>query len=108
MDIVSEQKQISNDEKIQISKQVKADLIDHLYQGCLPGTITGIVTSAALFFDYYHFTNTALLIAWLTIFNCMMLSLIILYFAYRKFKQKISLKYWEWAYSFIMSGCALS
>jgi len=108
MDIVSDHKQISADEKRQIATQVKADLVDHLYQGCLPGTITGIVVSVALFIDFYGYTQTSYLIAWLTVFNLMMFALSILFFVYKKnLSQKMNLDRWELAYSVAMCGCAL-
>src|SRR5437773_2752207 len=108
MDIVADQKQISLEEKNQIRKQVKADLIDHLYQGCLPGTISGIIASIAIFLDYYHYTSTPLLIGWLVLFNVMMVSLSLLYFAYTKYRSKLDLTSWERAYALTMTGCALS
>lgn len=108
MDIIADQKHISNAEKISIDKQVKAELIDHLYQGCLPGTVSGIVVSIALFFDYYGYTPTNLLISWIIFFNIMMLSLTGLYFVYLKNKHKFSLTSWEWAYSIMMGGCAIA
>lgn len=108
MEIVANKKQISYAERQQINKQVKAELIDHLYEGCLPGTISGIVVSAALFLDYYGYTPTYLLVAWITIFNLMMVALTTLYFVYIKNKAKFTLDSWEWAYSITMSGCALA
>jgi hypothetical protein len=108
MDIVGNQKQVSDDERLQINRQVKAELIDHLYQGCLPGTISGIVASVALFFDYYHQVPTFLLIGWMAVFNFMMFSLSGLFFFYLKNKKRFSLNVWEKAYSVMMTGCAIS
>lgn len=107
MEIIVNQKQISPEERIQINQQVKADLIDHLYQGCLPGTISGIVASVALFLDYYGYTPTGLLIGWIVTFNFMMIALSTLYFLYLKYKPKLALSTWEAAYSIMMTGCAL-
>lgn len=108
MDITVDQKQISNAERAQISRQVNADLVDHLYRGCLPGTISGILASIVLFLDYYGYTSTRLLIAWIVLFNFMMVSLTLLYFFFLKYKESFSLITWEWLYSLMMVGCALS
>lgn len=108
MEIVADQKHISQDEKVQIAKQVRADLVDHLYQGCLPGTITGLLVSCLLFIDFHGYTPTMLLIIWLTAFNAMMVSLSVLYFIYMKYKPMLSLLTWERSYSTLMIGCALS
>ena len=107
MDIVKSLKQISDNEKLQINRQVKADLINHLYQGCLPGTIAGIVASIVIFFDYYGYTSTDWLIVWLICFNSMMLILTSLYFFYLRFGHRLSLNFWETSYSIAMSGCAV-
>lgn len=101
-------KQITSDERQQIEHQVKAELLDHLYAGCIPGTLTGILVSAALFAIYYGYVNFHLLVAWLTFFLTMMFSLSALYFLYIKYKSTQSLNFWENAYSIMMSGCALS
>lgn len=103
-----EHKHITNDEKAQVTRQVRVDLIDHLYQGCLPGTVTGMVVSVGLSLDYYGYTPTHLLVAWIIGFNIMMVALSGLYFCYVKFKNKFSYDFWEYAYSIMMSGCALS
>lgn len=108
MEIVVDQKQISNVEKIQIKKQVKADLIDHLYQGCLPGTISGLVVSPFLFLNYFGYTPTHLLISWLVAFDLMMIFLSLLYLFYKKNKLHFTLATWERAYSALMIGCALA
>ena len=108
MDILVDQKQITADEKTLIEKQVKEELIEHLYQGCLPGTITGMVVSAAIYLDYYRYTPTYLLNTWVIFFNIMMLSLTCLFYAYKKFKQKFTLPAWEKAYFVNMIGCAIS
>lgn len=65
MDDLNNPKEISVEERVQINRQVKEDLINHLYQGCLPGTITGVVVSAVLFLDYYGHAPTNLLVGWL-------------------------------------------
>lgn len=107
-DIFTDDKQISQEEKLQIQKQVQEDLVEHLYHGCLPGTIVGIVVSAFLFFDYYGYTPTNLLIGWVVVFNFMMVALSALYFFYINYKTRLSMDAWEWAYSFMMTGCAIS
>ena len=84
-------KQISEEEKNQISKQVQADLVEHLYEGCLPGTFTGIGCSIAFFLMFYQFTPTALLISWVVIFDIMMCLLTALYFFYLRYKKKMEL-----------------
>jgi len=108
MDIVTERKQISEDERLSINKQVKEELVEHLYQGCLPGTITGIVASVAIYLDYYNYTPYLLLNSWVVTFNLMMLSLTGLFFLYKKFKSKFNMEVWERSYSLMMTGCALS
>jgi diguanylate cyclase (GGDEF)-like protein len=108
MDILAEQKQISTEERLLINKQVKAELVEHLYEGCLPGTISGMVASVAIYLDYYGYTPLALLNAWVIAFNFMMLSLTALFFVYKKTKSKYDLITWEHAYSLVMIGCALS
>ena len=87
MDIVAN-KQISEEEKNQISQQVQADLVEHLYEGCLPGTFTGIGCSIAFFLMFYGYTPTVLLISWVVIFDIMMCILTGLYFFYQHYKNK--------------------
>lgn len=108
MDILADQKQITEAERNLINKHVKEELIEHLYQGCLPGTISGMVASAAIYLDYYRYTPTNLLNMWVITFNLMMLSLTALYFCYKKFKPKYDLITWERGYSLMMTGCAIS
>ncbi len=108
MDIIVAQKQISDKDRAEINKQLKLDLVDHLYQGCLPGTISGNVASIALFLDFYKFTSTVALITWFIGFNLMMFLLSTIYFLYRKYKDSLNIVTWEWAYYIVMSGCAIS
>jgi len=108
MPISADIKQISPEEKKQIHQQVKVDLVDHLYKGCLPGTVSGMVASVAIFIDYYGYTSTKGLIAWVIFFNVMMISLSALYFTYNKIKPQFELNSWEWAYSVMMSLCAVA
>lgn len=108
MDIVSEHKQISADERALINRQVKEELVEHLYAGCLPGTISGIVASVAIYIDYYGYTPFLLLNAWVITFNLMMISLSALYICYKKIKPSYDILVWERSYSFMMTGCALS
>lgn len=108
MEIAVDHKQISSEERAQINRQVKADLVDHLYQGCMPGTMSGIVVSIVLFFDYYNYVPLYLLITWIVVFNFMMFSLSALYFAYVKYRSKLHLVTWERAYSSMMTGCAIA
>lgn len=108
MEMVVNQKQISSDEKAQISRQVKAELIEHLYQGCLPGTITGVPVGIAFFIDFYGYTPTGLLIAWYIYYNLALVALTGLYFFYKHHKTKFSLNTWLWSYSIAMCACALA
>lgn len=108
MEIVVNQKQISANEKAQINQQVKAELIEHLYQGCLPGTITGIPVGIAFFIDFYKFTPTLLLVAWYIYYNIGLIALTSLFFIYKKYKEQFSLKTWLWSYSIAMCYCALA
>lgn len=107
MNIVANQKQISIDEKIQIEKQVKVDLVNHLYEGCLPGVFAGLAGSTALFLDYYGYTPFSLLIIWYVVFNLAMLGLGSLYFLFLKQKTLFTYNTWEKIYSTMMIGCAL-
>jgi diguanylate cyclase (GGDEF)-like protein len=108
MDIIVDHRQISEDERTQIKRQVQSELVDHLYRGCLPGTISGMVASIAIFLDYYGYSPTYLLVSWMIVFNTMMLTLTALYFIYAKFKDKLQIIVWEKSYSVVMSGCAMS
>ncbi|VVC75900.1 Phytochrome-like protein cph2 [Aquicella siphonis] len=108
MDIIADQKQITDEEKLLINQQVKAELVEHLYQGCLPGTISGIVASAAIYLDYLGYTPHQLLNLWVITFNLMMVALSALFFFYKKYKDKLALSTWERSYSLMMTGCALS
>ncbi len=108
MNIVSNQKQVSEQEKIQISKQVQADLVEHLYEGCLPGTIAGVVSSITFFLMFYGFAPLNLLLSWVVIFNIMMISLTSLYFIYKKQKSLHETHTWQRAYAVAMTGCAIS
>jgi len=107
MDLVADQRQISTEEKTQINQQVKAELIEHLYRGCLPGTVSGIPVGIAIFIDFYHHTPNALLFPWFIAYNLALIALTVLYFVYLKFKNQYSLSAWLGAYSVVMSVCAL-
>lgn len=108
INIVTSSKEISSEEKNQVSKQVQADLVEHLYEGCLPGTVTGIGCSIAFFLMFYKHTSTPLLIGWVVIFNIMMVILTGLYFSYKRYKLKKSYDFWEISYTIVMSACALA
>lgn len=108
MDIVAEHKHISEEDKSLINTQVKAELVEHLYQGCLPGTISGMVASIAIYLDYYGYTPFILLNAWMVTFNLMMVLLTGLFFVYKKYRAQYNSNTWERAYSLMMTGCALS
>lgn len=108
MDIMASQKLISNEERAQISQQVNAELIEHLYRGCLPGTIGGIPVGIAYFLDFYGHTSTPLLIAWSVYYLFALFTLGSVYFIYKAFKPKFSLSSWLIAYSIAMSMCALA
>lgn len=107
MEVVANQKQISSDERTQIEKQVKIDLVNHLYEGCLPGVFAGLAGSTALFIDYYGYSPRFLLIEWYVLFNVAMLALAGLYFTFLKQKDRLSYDSWERIYSIMMVGCAL-
>jgi diguanylate cyclase (GGDEF)-like protein len=108
MEVPVNQKQISSDDRIKIKRQLHEDIVQHLYQGSMPGAITGILASVALFLDFYKYTPTHLLIGWLVIFNIMMLSLIFLYLFYLQYKDNFELATWERVFSITMCGCAIS
>lgn len=108
MDIVKNQKQISEEERNQINKQVLADLVEHLYEGCLPGTVTGVGSSIAFFLMFYGYTPINLLVSWVVVFNIMMLLLTGLYFFHKYRAAKYDPSVWQWAYTIVMSGCAIS
>ncbi len=108
MDIKADQKQISQEERIQINREVKAELVEHLYRGCLPGTIAGVPVGIAIFINFYNHTPTYLLIGWFIFYNIALSILTSLYFFYRKYKSNFSLNTWLWAYSIVMCICAVS
>lgn len=107
MDLTADQRQISTQEKTQINQQVRAELIEHLYRGCLPGTISGIPVGIAIFIDFFHYTPNAWLIPWFVVYNLALLGLTLLYFVYNKYKNRYSLSQWLTAYSVVMSVCAI-
>jgi len=107
MELVADQRQISTQEKVQINQQVKAELIEHLYRGCLPGTISGIPVGIAVFIDFFKFTPNSVLIPWFVAYNLALLGLTLLYFVYNKYKNQYSLQTWLIAYSVVMSICAV-
>jgi len=107
MDVIADQRQISTEEKTQINQQVKAELVEHLYRGCLPGTVSGIPVGIAVFIDFYGHTPNSLLFPWFIIYNFALLALTILYFIYNKYKSKYRLSTWLAAYSVVMSICAV-
>lgn len=109
MDIAvnADPKQITPNERELVNKQVKAELIEHLYQGCLPGVIAGVPVGIFIFADYYGYTPTHLLIPWYILYNLSLLALSGLYFYYRSQLQKHDLKTWLMLYSVFMSFCAI-
>lgn len=108
MEIIADKKQISVEDRAQINKQVKAELIEHLYQGCLPGTISGVPVGIAIFIDFFGYTPTFWLVAWFVFYNLALLMLTVLYFLYKRYQQKLDLNTWLIAYAVGMSICALS
>lgn len=108
MDIVIGQKEISDKEKVQIDDQVKAELVEHLYRGCLPGTIAGIPVGIVFFINFYGHTPFNLLLAWSVYYSFGLLSLAVTYTLYQKFKNRLSLNRWLLLYSIAMSTCALA
>lgn len=108
MDIVARENEISADERAQIKQQVKAELIEHLYQGCLPGTISGIPVGIAIFIDFYQNTPTWALISWFIFYNIALFALTALFFFYQRYKNERSLDYWLRIYTILMSICALT
>ncbi len=107
MSIVADTKRITADEKRQITRQVQSDMVDHLYEGCLPGAVTGVGASIAFYFMYHGYTPQTLLVAWVIVFNLMLCVLTGLYFFYIKNKPKFTSKQWLILYSVVLMGCAL-
>lgn len=109
MDIVvaTDQKHITSAERALVNREVKAELIEHLYQGCLPGTIAGIPVGIVVFIDFYGHSSTLPLIAWFIAYNLSLIALTSLYFYYRADKQRYELNTWLWLYSIFMSICAV-
>lgn len=101
-------KQLSDKEKSDVNQQVKAELVEHLYQGCLPGTISGIPVGIAIFLDFFNYTPNAYLIPWTIFYVFCLLSLTGLFLFYRKFQTKLDLNQWLTAYTIVMSLCAVS
>src|SRR3990167_5550135 len=108
MEINSHHKQISDAEKRQINQQVKVELIEHLYQGCLPGTISGIPVGLAIFADFYGHTPMLSLAAWYVVYNLGLVALTVLFFIYKRFKAKYSPNAWLTSYSIVMLFCAFT
>ena len=106
MDMTADHKQISREEKAAINQQVKSDLVEHLYKGCLPGTIGAFPLAAAFFIDFYGHTSTFWLVVWICYFFAALINLGTLYFLHRKYREKLSLNSWLLAYSVSMSWCA--
>ena len=107
MSIVADSKRITADEKRQVAAQVQSDMVDHLYEGCLPGAVTGVGSSIAFYFMYHNYTPQAWLVTWMVVFNIMLGVLIGLYFFYVKNKPKYTSKRWLTMYSIVLMGCAL-
>jgi len=108
MDVIANQKQLSTIEKQEVDRLVSADLIEHLYKGCMPGVGSGIVCSIGFTLMYYGYVPTSFLIAWAIGFDIVILALFLVYVAYRKFLNRFSSAFWKWAYSIIMTCCALA
>ena len=108
MEIVVDHKDISTDERAQISQQVKAELIEHLYRGCLPGTISGIPVGIAIFVDFFGHTSTYLLLAWAAYYCFALIQLTGLYFFYQRNKNNFKETTWLVSYSIAMSLCAVA
>lgn len=107
MDIAVDQKQISSVERAQIDRQVKAELIEHLYRGCLPGTVSGVPVGIAIFVDFYNYTPFNFLLTWFVFYNLALVALTALYFIYSRYKTKFSSVTWLSSYTIVMSSCAL-
>ena len=108
MEIVADQKQVSNEERAQISRQVKAELVEHLYRGCLPGTTTGALVGIAIFIDFYGQISTLALASWAIYYGFCLVLLTFLYFYHKNYGDNHSLNTWLIAYSISMSLCAIS
>jgi diguanylate cyclase (GGDEF)-like protein len=106
MEIIANPKLVSSEEKAQISRQVKAELIEHLYQGCLPGTISGIPVGIAIFVDFYKHTPLGFLISWFIAYLFALGCLTGLYFIYRRYQHTVDLDTWLYAYTGVMCMCA--
>lgn len=107
MDFVGIKKQISTEERAQINRQVKEELIEHLYQGCLPGTISGVPVGVAVFLDFYGYTSTPLLVLWSVFYLSGLTALTVLYFAYMRYKHFFEIHSWLMIYAALMCFCAL-
>ena len=107
MEILAGAKQLSLEEKSQVRKQVQADLVDHLYEGCMPGVVSGVVASIAFFLMYYGFTPLPYLTAWVVAFDTMILCLFAIYIAFLRYKNRFSMDTWEKGYFIVLTGCAL-
>lgn len=106
METVASDRQISSEEQAQVNRQVKVELIEHLYQGCLPGVIVGIPLGIGIFINFYNNTPFLPLLAWYIVYNLGLVSLASLFFAYTRFKSKVSSDAWLLAYSINMCICA--
>ncbi len=106
METVVSDRQISAEERAQVSRQVKVELLEHLYAGCLPGVIVAIPLGIGIFINFYKHTPFPPLLAWYIVYNLGIVSLAALFFAYTRYKSKISSDTWLLAYSINMSICA--
>lgn len=102
-----EHKQISASDRLEIENQVQAELVEHLYQGALPGTIAGVPVGIAFLVAFYGHTPTALLVPWYLLYNFGLLVLTLLYFHYQHDRQKYTYDTWLKLYSVTMTICAV-
>lgn len=108
MDIVADPTQISDQERAQISRQVNAELVEHLYRGCLPGTVGGIPVGIAVFIDFYKYTPISLLIGWCLYYSLALIGLTAIYFYYKRYQSRHDSATWLRLYSVSMGLCALA
>lgn len=108
MAIVIDKKQVSSLERAQISQQVTAELTEHLYKGCLPGTIAGVPIGIAMFIVFYNYTPLSLLIGWSVYYGFALIALTTIYFSYVRLKPKYSYQTWLFIYSVGMTLCAIA
>lgn len=107
MDFAAGPKKLSAEETQLIDAQIRADLMDRVYNGCTPNAAAGVFTSLLFFIDFYGFSRVSLFTAWLIVFNVAMIFLAALFPLYLRYKQHFSSLTWQKVYTVTTLVCSL-